>query len=367
MVATRPSTGTNGQVRHRAARPTILVDGQEQAGLASALVRMSASDAIGGMARCELTVSNWSLQAGGVGFTYFDRRLLDFGKRLEVRVEAGSAAISLFDGRITGLEAHFPQQQSPELTVLAEDRLQDLRMTRRTRSFADLSDADLVRQVAGEHGLTAQVDLDGPTHRHIAQLNQSDLALLLDRCRLLDADLWVQDRTINAVTRSRRTAQPVTVTQGQQLHEFTVIADLANQFTTFSLGGWDVQGKEAIRHEATDSALGSELGSDLSGANLLDQAFGSRAQSIVHTVPWSTEEGRLGAESLFRQGARRFVRGRGVTEAHLGLAVGRAVRIEGVGPLFSGGYTVVEVTHQFDAARGLRTGFAVERPGLGRP
>jgi len=211
------------------------------------------------------------------------------------------------------------------------------------------------------------VDLDGPTHRHISQLNQSDLALLQDRCRMLDADLWVQDRTINAVTRSRRDGQPVTITQGQQLHEFTVLADLANQFTALNVGGWDVQGKEAIRHEATANALGSELGNDLSGASILEQAFGERAETIVHTVPWSAEEGRTVAESLYRQGARRFVCGRGVADAQAGLAVGRTVTIEGIGPLFRGTYTVTEVTHQFDAAKGLRTAFAVERPGLGKP
>jgi phage protein D len=367
MVATRPATGANDPARHRAARPTLLVEGQEQSELASGLVRLLAADAFSGIARCELTVSNWSLQAGGVGFTYFDRKVLDFGKRLQVQIDDGSAANSLFDGRITGLEAHFPQQRAPELTVLAEDRLQDLRMTRRTRSFEDISDADLARQVAGDHGLTADVDLDGPTHRQIAQLNQSDLALLQDRCRMLDADLWVGDRTLHAVTRSRRGGRPVTITQGQQLHEFTVLADLANQFTSLGVSGWDVPGKEGIRHEATASALGSELGNDLSGAGILQQAFGERAQSIVHAAPWSAEEARAAAESLFRQGARRFVRGHGVADVHAGLAVGRSVRIEGVGPMFSGAYTVTEVTHQFDAAKGLRTAFVVERPGLGRP
>ena len=39
----------------------------------------------------------------------------------------------------------------------------------------------------------------------------------------------------------------------------------------------------------------------------------------------------------------------------------------GLGPLFTGKYDVVEVSHRFDAAQGLRTEFVVERPWLGRP
>ena len=48
-----------------------------------------------------------------------------------------------------------------------------------------------------------------------------------------------------------------------------------------------------------------------------------------------------------------------------GLHVGKRVTLGGLGPLFSGKYGVVEVSHRFDA-HGLRTEFVVERPWLGR-
>src|SRR5258705_8493580 len=42
---------------------------------------------------------------------------------------------TLFEGRIMALEGQFPEGRQPQLVVLAEDRFQDLRMTRRTRTF----------------------------------------------------------------------------------------------------------------------------------------------------------------------------------------------------------------------------------------
>jgi hypothetical protein len=36
-----------------------------------------------------------------------------------------------------------------------------------------------------------------------------------------------------------------------------------------------------------------------------------------------------------------------------------------LGPLFSGTYYLAEVTHLFDGARGIRTEFMGERPGIG--
>jgi len=65
-------------------------------------------------------------------------------------------------------------------------------MTRRTRSFADASDADVMRTVAQDHSLTPDIDVSGPTHKVLTQVNQSDLAFLRERARAVDAEVWVE-------------------------------------------------------------------------------------------------------------------------------------------------------------------------------
>ena len=79
-------------------------------------------------------------------------------------------------------------------------------MTRRTRAFADVSDADVASQIAGDHGLQRDVGVGGPTHRVLAQLNQSDLAFLRERARALDAELWISARECSSCSRAARAA-----------------------------------------------------------------------------------------------------------------------------------------------------------------
>ena len=90
--------------------------------------------------------------------------MLDFGKTISVEFGPPGSDGPVFAGRISGLEANFPAERDPEFVILAEDRFQDLRMERRTRTFENVTDADVIRQVASQQGLTAQVDVDGPTH-----------------------------------------------------------------------------------------------------------------------------------------------------------------------------------------------------------
>lgn len=349
------------------ARPALSLEGQPDDGLSQGLMALTVSEDTEGLFRCEACFGNWGSTHGEPGFLYFDRRGLEFGRRLAVEIGSDSTASQVFDGRITALEGRFPQKRPPEIQVLAEDRFQDLRMTRRSRTFEDVSDRDVIERIAGDHGLTTDLDLDGPTYRVLAQVNQSDLAFVRERARAVDAEVWLEGDVLHAQARARRNRGDVTLTYGKGLHEFSVSADLANQRTTLTVGGWDVAAKDDLMHEAGQDALAAESSEGDSGPAVLESSFGRRAEQLVHLVPLSSQEARSLAEAHYRKMSRRFVSGRGLAEGDGRLRVGSRVTLAGLGPLFDGAYYLCEVRHTFDPQNGLRTAFRVERPWLGSP
>src|ERR1700682_1000260 len=125
-------------------RPIIFVGGEENPGVHARLLGLLIAEHTSGLYRCEARFSNWGTINRTNNFLYFDRRTLDFGKDFQIKLGSDS----LFSGKIMGLEASFPEGRAPEISVLAEDRFQDLRMTRRTRTFSDVSDSDVINQVA---------------------------------------------------------------------------------------------------------------------------------------------------------------------------------------------------------------------------
>jgi phage protein D len=327
------------------------------------LLGLSISESVAGLYRGEALFGNWNPAVSTNGFVYFDRKLLEFGKSFEVLFND----TLLFKGRIMGLEGRFPQNTPPQIMILAEDRLQDLRMTRRTRSFAQMSDADVFRRIATDHGLTVQTDVSGASYEALTQVNQSDLAFMRERARGLDAELWVDGSTLHIQSRRGRQNRTLQLTFGDRLREFVVTADLAGQRTSVYAQGWDVAAKSALRAEAGVSAISGELNGDKSGVSILASALGNRAESVVHTVPLSSAEAQAQADALMRASARRFVVGRGVSETDPQLRVGTQVDLRGLGPLFEGKYYVSQIRHVFDNANGIRTEFTGERPGIGQP
>src|ERR1700746_1335626 len=87
------------------ARPTIRIDGNIQQLLADEnLLSLLVEETTLGLFRCEANFKNWGASNGAVGFVYFDRKILDFGKAFSVEFGPPSLSGPVFAGRITGIE-----------------------------------------------------------------------------------------------------------------------------------------------------------------------------------------------------------------------------------------------------------------------
>ncbi|MBW8845329.1 MAG: phage late control D family protein [Burkholderiales bacterium] len=346
-------------------RPTVEVEGQVASDLAAALQALEIRERIDGLAQAQLAFGNWGTRDGSPGYTLFGRDRLEFGKQISIKL--GDDV--LFAGRVMALQGRYPKAGMGEaqLVVQLEDKLQDLRMKRRTRSFDQSSLSDAAQRIASDHGLTASVDVDSPTLPLLAQVNQSDLAFLRDLARRVEAEVWLDGDTLHLAARKRRGGQALTLDLGGKLLAFDVRADLALQRTELAVAGWSVADKQTIKETAqAGDLLGSETSDGEGGAALLESKLGARADLVAHLQPGSADEAKSLAEAWLRQINRRFVVGHGMAQPDARLRCGATVDLQGLGPLFNGKYSLAEVTHRFDMAEGLRTEFVAERPWIGR-
>lgn len=347
--------------------PSIRIDGRPASAMAASLVAASVTSSVDGLTRCELTLSNWGARRGASApdYLWFDPAVLDLGDQLEVTLGAGDRRGQVFRGVVTGLQARYPAAAPPEVVIVAHDRFVDLLMTRRTRTFEQVTDAEAMAAVATDHGLTVDVAPSGPVHRTIVQGNTSDLAFLRARARSLDADLWLVGTTIEVRARSARAPLPATWSPGSGLLGFEVGADLTGQRSAVHVSGYDRQAKATVDARADASAIGGELDGGRSGPEMVVEVFGDRVERVVHLAPDTAAVAQATADERLRSTARRFVTATAVIEGDARARPGRRCEVAGLGPRFSGGYGVVAVRHGYDLADGFRTTLELERAGLG--
>lgn len=343
-------------------RPTFRVEGQEDRALAQSLIRLETREDAGGVAELEAVFLNFGLRedSGTPGFVHFDRQRLDFGNRIAVLIGTDT----IFEGFIGAIGGLYPEQRPPELVLMAEDALARLRLARRSRSFEQRSDAELVRDIAGDHGLQDRVSLDGPTYALRWQIGQSELALLRERAAAQDARLGVENSAL-AVRTAPREEPPIPLSRLNELIRFDCRADLAEQRSAVRVHGWDVAAKQGVTGEADSAAARAvALAQGRTGAEIIAESWGESPEDLHLEQPATEGEARALAEARMKARARRFVTGRGVTSGTPALRVGRKVELLDLGPWFSGIWEVTELRHRFDQSEGYRTDFAACRAAL---
>ncbi len=344
--------------------PVFTVGGELSRDLGRDCVRLEVEEGVEG-----LRTLNADFVAVGPGATgppdrmlYLDGQTVDFGRSFSVSVGPESAMRTVFDGTVSGIEAVFKPSEPPRVVVLAEDELMRLRMTRRQHTYTDVTDADIAEQIASFHGLQPQVDVDGPRYDVVQQANQSDLAFLRERARLVQAELWCTGRTLHLSSRPRRSGTTVTLVQGDHLLSVRLCADLAHQRSQVRVTGYDAGARGVIDEQAGPETVESEVSGGRTGPRLVEQALGASSTLRVREVALTGAEARAWAEAEMLRRGRRFVTVSGMTRGTPDLVVGSQLRLEQVGAAFEGdGYYVTRVRHTFDLTRGLRTWFEAER------
>jgi len=265
---------------------------------------------------------------------------------------------------VSSLEAEFGQRSPHELTVMAEVPLARARLARRSKVYTDMAPAEVVREVANELGLRPTVQgLDAPVGTW-AQLNESDLAFLRRLVGRFDGDLQVVGDELQVAPRAEVRRGDLSLELHGQLARARVVADLAQQVTAVTTGGWDPVGGSAVSGEASRLTHAGP-GSGTSGADWLRRALDERAEHLGHLAVSTDAEAQAIAEAAFDRRARRFVRLDAVAEGNPRLRVGTNVAVSGMSVRFDNTYYVVEARHRYDVHAGYRTEFIGECAWLG--
>lgn len=347
------------------ARPTVLVDGTRDDGATAMLRACVVREAEGGLSHLSLTLSNWGhTQAGHIGYLFDAGSAIGLGTTLKLYFGDTGAPRALFEGQVHAIEASANVGTTPEITFLAEDKLFAARLARRSAVYEDCDVAEVVRRVADRLGVRADIGDLGAASGTWVQLNESDLAFLRRLLTRHDADLQLSGDALQVRRIADRDRGRLRLSMHSQLQRVRVIADLADQATGVTVGGFDVSGGTAFQATSRGAAAGP--GAGRTAASLLGGTQ-PRSEHLAPLACRNETEARALADAAFDQRARRFVRLHGCTEGNAELRVGTVVEIEGVGRRFDGAYAVVEATHRFDGSIGYQTDFLAQSAYLPNP
>jgi hypothetical protein len=299
-----------------------------------------------------------------------------------VRLDLGYGSEGLthvFSGEVTGVEASFPASGTPTMTLIAHDYLHRLAEGQYARGFGLLPDWLIAAVLSAENLLVPFIDpVVGAESTAVTILNdvfkgsgrkqkgQSDYEVLKEIADLYDADFWVEDQVLFLSRVLGKDYTPrLTLTWGESLLSFTPrvthvgqVVGVAIKFTVSFIPldfvvtvTWDFD-REAVRVRIVPGAVAAAAPS-LGGAVL------TIIKHVVHG-PADISTAVLMALRMLRNRINTRLTGSGSAPGDPRIRAGAVIRLDGLGPSFSGDYRVSSASHVVDSG-GYRTDFKVRR------
>lgn len=328
----------------------ILIDG----------VEIPDGDVIGFVIECDLNMPNMAMiTLRNDHGTQSNAR--NHAQSVEVKIGApdGPAAgkVTIFKGEVVGLEPTFKAQGDSKIVVRCFNKMHRLLRGKKSKTYQNMSDQDVVSQIVGDAGLTAECGSDPKiTHEHLYQHNQTNLEFIRVRAARLGFSVWCEDTKLffkkAAVDQDSGIELKLEEVGAYHLKSFSARLSSANVVNKVTVRGWDPKKKEEIVGEATAAA--SPLGSKHAAS-----ASGDLGQAVTFTVDhpiYSVAEAQAIAKAKLGEAMMSYLTGeaecRGNSAFKPGIVVKITVNTETPDDRFNGKYFVNGVTHRYSASSG---------------
>jgi len=285
------------------------------------------------------------------------------GHSLEILVRAPPKLI--FKGEIVAIEPIYKAGEDQKCVVRAFDKSHRMLRGRKSRTFQDQSDQDIVSKVAGEYGLNPQCGNDPKiTHKHVYQHNQTDWEFVLSRAARLGFSVWFDEGKLHFD--KVKTDKPSGIEfhvastpteKGHRMSAFSPRLSSATVVKKVTVRGWNPEKKEEIKAEveATNSKLGK------TSAASAAEPFGTiKTYTVDHPI-FSVEEAQAIAKAKLAEHSLSYITGEaeayGDPSYKEGLVVKVLVNDKNPDDRFNGLYLVRGVTHRFTKPKGGKGGY----------
>lgn len=286
-----------------------------------------------------------------------------FGKPVEIYMGyTGKLSLKLMlRGMITSVQTSFPSSGLPQINVSGYDLSYPMTKGKRSDSWTDRTDTEIVKLVAARYGLQTTTEDTKVKQPKTEQSQESDFQLLEKLAERNGFEMYVFDKTLYFQAPKNNVPATVTLEWGKGLVSFAPEINISEQISKVEVRGWDVQKKTEIVGVAKSGDEPGRESGRRSGAEYLKSVVkDDDAGSLKIRIPvFSKQEAELRAKAILKTRSEMFVQGSGESIGLPEIMADTNIELLGLGKLFSKTYYVDQSTHTISTS-GYKTSFKVK-------
>jgi len=283
----------------------------------------------------------------------------------DVEIKVGDKSTSIFKGQIVGLEPVYKGGEKAKILVRAMNKFHQLLRKRKSVTFTDKTDEQILKQVVGDAGLSLEWKHDKSiTYKHVYQHNQTDMEFLRMRAARMGCHVWCVGEKIYVQQPTLQGKEVATLLvdgekKDAELRSFSPRLNSSNVVNKVTVKGWNPETKELISGDA--SVTGSQLGSKTSVAG--SGTLGKEETFTVDHPIWSKEEAMALAKARLQDASLSYITGEAEVKGDPIFELGKLVAVTAnsgstaSSDPFNGKYYIMGITHRHVVSKGPDGGY----------
>lgn len=291
-----------------------------------------------------------------------EQGILAEGNELEIFMGYTRTTQSMITGEITSIGANLDEGGGLTLNVHGFDKLHAGTRGTGYREFREKKrDSDIVREIATDMHLTADVDVTEEQGKQQIQNHVSNLKYIKYLAKKNGFFFWVEGNKL--MFKRSRDRKEIRVARGKNLISFSTQLSTSGQTSAVEVRGWDAAQKRAFsaRAEATQSQA-YNTGLSATGQAQIKGIGSNRSERIIYAdgeVGSIAEAQRLADAELAKQ-QRALFSIQGSTIGNPDIRTGNILILEEMGRFSKVKYVVETALHEINQS-GYRTSFTASQ------
>ena len=269
------------------------------------------------------------------------------GAEIEIKAGYGSEENTIFKGIVVCHGLSIGGANDARLTVECRDKAVKMTVGRKNAIFRDKSDADILRQLIGNAGLTADVASTTTVQPQLVQHGCSDWDFMLTRAEANGQLVRVEDGTVCVDAPGTSGSAVLAVAYGESLIAFHAELDARDQYASVQAQAWDMKSQTLLQGESAKPAALPANG-NLDSATLA-KVIGLKTLGLLSGAALSADALTAWAKAQQLKSGLSRLRGSMSFQGSARAAVGKLIDLKGVGERFSGDVLVTALTHTIEA------------------
>lgn len=271
------------------------------------------------------------------------------GKELEIKLGYSMQENTVFKGIITGQRIRIGRGGGSYLQVECKDPFFRTTLDRKSRYYRDLSDGDILSQIAGEYdGLSVNTEILGlpVTHAEVTQVQMCDWDFMMTRLEQAGLFATIDNGTMTVKALPAIAAVPAfSLSYGRDIFDLDLDMDARTQHTAANASSWD-DGSLNV-NSTNDTASSVPEPGNITGAQLAEVS--QSATALVHGGDLEDQVLAAWAKAALQRSRMAKVRGVIKFQGNEAALPGAFVNLDGLGGRFNGMAFIGGVAHSVAA------------------